>query len=330
MNPEDAAQLLRRHRLRVTPQRRAILDAFRGTAEEHLSAEEVLSRASAAVPEIGRGTVYATLAELAELGLVASVGTSEPVRYETNVAAHDHFHCRLCLRLFDVELGGHELKTRRLPGYLVEDVTVRAEGLCAQCRDYERGLRDGAKWIIERPTLSEDQLVQLSCVRVASPVGDIALAASREGILRVAFADHADFEAIGRRAKSRRGSGAGRDRVHALGKTFTGYFAGDRNRAQDVVDWSLLADDIADLSRAVQDIPYAEPRSYHLLMAKLSAYDCGLAIGGNPMPMLVPCHRVCRGSVRLDGYVGGLERLHVLQALEARPPADADAPPVHH
>ena len=156
MSSEDAAQLLRRHRLRVTPQRRAILDAFHGAADEHLSAEEVLARASTVVPEIGRGTVYATLAELAELGLVASVGTSEPVRYEINVTAHDHFLCRLCLRLFNVEFGGRELQTRRLPGYLVEDVAVRAEGLCAQCQEYERGLGDGARAIIERPTLSED------------------------------------------------------------------------------------------------------------------------------------------------------------------------------
>ena len=57
MTSDDAAGLLRDHRLRVTPQRRAILNAFRGTPDEHLSAEEVLSRASQAVPELGRGTV---------------------------------------------------------------------------------------------------------------------------------------------------------------------------------------------------------------------------------------------------------------------------------
>jgi Fe2+ or Zn2+ uptake regulation protein/O6-methylguanine-DNA--protein-cysteine methyltransferase len=330
MNPEDAAQLLRRHRLRVTPQRRAILDAFRGAADEHLSAEEVLSRASTAVPEIGRGTVYATLAELAELGLVASVGTSEPVRYEINVTAHDHFHCRLCLRLFDVDFGGGELQTRPLPGYAVEDVAVRAEGLCAQCQDYERGLGDGARGIIEHPTLGEDQLAHLSCLRVASPVGDLAVAASRDGILRVAFADHADFERIGRRARTRRGSGGGRARVQALGRTFAGYFDGDRARAQDVVDWSMMPAETAALLRTVQEIPYAEPRSYHLLMAELSPYDCGLAIGADPTPLLVPCHRVCRGSVRLERYVGGLERLRFLQSLEARPVGALGSPPVRH
>lgn len=316
MTHDDAAQLLRRHELRVTPQRRAILHAFRGCDGEHLSAEEVLSRASADVPEIGRGTVYATLAELTELGLLGSVGTPEPVRYEVNVEPHDHFRCRLCLRLFDIEFGGRELETRELPGYVVESVAVRAEGLCAQCREYERGLRNGARQIRERPILSDEQVGQLSCLRVASPVGDLALAASNEGICRVAFADHADFESLGRRARTRRGPAAARARAQALGVSFDGYFAGGRDRAADVIDWRLVKTEIAAILRGIQEIPYAEPRSYHLLMDGLSAYDCGVAIGANPMPLLVPCHRVCRGSVRLQGYVGGLERLQVLQRIE--------------
>lgn len=313
---DDAAQLLRRHELRVTPQRRAILDAFSGSADEHLSAEEVLARAAAAVPEIGRGTVYATLAELAELGLLGSVGTSEPVRYEINIGAHDHFRCRLCLRLFDIDLGGRALEHRRLTGYEIERVAVRAEGLCAQCHDYERGLRDGTRHIKERATLSDAQMSQLSCLRLASPVGDLVLAASGDGICRVAFDDHADFDSMGRRARSRRGSSAARNRARALDATFVGYFGGSRARTEDVIDWNLLPAETAAVLRGVQEIPYAEPRSYHLLMDGLSAYDCGVILGANPLPLLVPCHRVSRGSVRLQSYVGGLERLQFLQKLE--------------
>ncbi len=319
MTSDDVAGLLRRHQLRVTPQRRAILNAFRGTTDEHLSAEEVLSRASQAVPEIGRGTVYATLAELSELGLLGSVGNPEPVRYETNVAPHDHFRCRLCLRLFDVELGGRELETRTLPGYTIEAVAVHGEGICAQCRDYERGVLDGARGIIDRPTVSDDAMSALSCVRVESPVGQLALGASSEGIIRVAFEDHADFESLSARAKARRGSIAGRDRLSALNTGFTGYWGGGRDGLGDLIDWHLLSDDAAALLRSVQTIPYAEPRSYDRVMAGMSAYDCGVALGGNPMPLLIPCHRVSRGINRLEAYVGGLERLRVLQDLESGP-----------
>ena len=317
MSSDDLAELLRRHRLRVTPQRRAILRAFRGTPDEHLSAEEVLSRASQAVPEIGRGTVYATLAELAELGLLGSVGNPEPVRYETNVAPHDHFRCRLCLRLFDVELGGRDLQARPLQGYTIDAVAVYAEGTCAQCHDYERGVIEGALSVTERPTLSEETVGQLSCVRVASPIGELALGASSDGIVRVAYEDHADFDLLSTRAKGRRGSIAGRDRVTALTTSFTGYFGGGRDAMADLVDWHLISDETAQLLRAVQKIPYAEPLSYDRLMARMSAYDCGFAVGTDPMPLLVPCHRVSRGSHRVEAYVGGLDRLHFLLNLES-------------
>ncbi|MFZ1992804.1 MAG: transcriptional repressor [Solirubrobacteraceae bacterium] len=317
MISDGIAGLLRRHRLRVTPQRRAILNAFRATAGEHLSAEEVLSRASQAVPEIGRGTVYATLAELAELGLLGSVGNAEPVRYETNVEPHDHFRCRLCLRLFDVELGGSDLETRPLPGYSIDAVAVHAEGICAQCHDYERGVIDGALRITEHPTIGEETLEEISCVRVESPVGDLALGASSEGVVRVAFEDHADFERLSARAKARRGSVAGRVRVTALNTAFTGYFGGGGDALADLVDWRLLADDAAELLRSVQSIPYAEPRSYDRIMAGTSPYYSGVVVGANPMPLLIPCHRVSRGINRVEAYVGGLERLRFVQELES-------------
>jgi Fe2+ or Zn2+ uptake regulation protein len=92
----------------------AILRAFRAAGDEHRSADEVLRRASAEVPDIGRGTVYATLAELTELGLLLSVGQPEPVRYELNTdGPYDHFRCRLCCWLTDIRLDAAEPSIRR-------------------------------------------------------------------------------------------------------------------------------------------------------------------------------------------------------------------------
>jgi methylated-DNA-[protein]-cysteine S-methyltransferase len=317
MQVDAIAQLLRARELRVTPQRRAILQAFRGRSDEHLSADEVLSRASAVVPEIGRGTVYATLAELTELSLLASVGSPEPVRYETNLKQHDHFHCRLCLRLFDVDLGGGELRERSLPGYEIQGLAVRAEGVCIECRDYERGLIAGAAQITRRLTADESALSELTCATVASPVGDLAMAASGEGIARVAFEHHADFSALDDRAHSRRGPVAGRRRVHQFATTLEHYFDGSRRPAQDGIDWRFAAPASVEALESVSEIPYGEPRSYERLAGELSAFDCGYAMGSNPVPLLIPCHRVCRGSQRPEAYVGGAERLALIQQLEA-------------
>lgn len=315
---EDAlAEILHQHNMRVTPQRRAILQVFQGRRDEHLSADEVYSRASAIVPELGRGTVYATLAEFSELGVLASVGHPEPVRYETNIDPHDHFHCRLCQRLFDVDLGGGGILRRPLDGYELETVSVRGQGTCAECRDYERGVIAGAARVKRRPTIDARAAAELSCVTVPSPVGKLALAASRDGVARVAFEDHADFEVLDERAHSRRGSVAGRRRCTDLGTTLENYFGGFRGRAQDVIDWRFAPEAIALVLTAVIEIPYGEPLSYDRLGGKLSAYECGQAMGSNPLPLIVPCHRVSCGSRLLDAYVGGAERLRFVRELEA-------------
>ena len=151
---------------------------------------------------------------------------------------------------------------------------------------------------------------------VESPVGELALGASPDGIARVAFEDHADFASLSARAKSRRGSVAGRNRLTALSTTFTGYWNGARAALADLIDWRLLPDGAAELLRSVQTVPYAEPRSYDRMMTGMSAYECGVVVGANPMPLLIPCHRISRGSTRLEAYVGGIERLRFRQDLE--------------
>jgi methylated-DNA-[protein]-cysteine S-methyltransferase len=312
----DAHEVLRRFGLRVTPQRRAIVEAFHGGDAEHLAADEVHSRACVAVPEVGRGTVYATLAELTELGLLASVGNPDPVRYEINLVAHDHFHCRLCLRLFDVELSGRRLASRSLEGFVIEHVSVIAEGTCAECRDYGRGLTTGAADIMTAPLLSTGDLSGLACARVESPVGELAVAASDAGIVRVAFPDHADFDELIAHARARRGPGAARVRLGELSHAIQGYFDGDRGGFVDVVDWRLSSKAMARALTAVGRIPYAGSQSYDRLMGDLSPLECGRAMGANPIPVLCPCHRVTRGSDRPETYVGGADRLRALRTLE--------------
>jgi methylated-DNA-[protein]-cysteine S-methyltransferase len=313
----DLPDLLRQHGLRVTPQRQAILRAFSGSADEHLSAEEVASRASVTVPSIGRGTVYATLAELTELGLLGSVGSSEAVRYETNLDSHDHFRCRLCLRLFDVALDGGELVDRRLDGFTIESIAVQAEGVCAECHAYRLGLGDGAARCLSHQTLPADDLGSVSCAKLDSPVGKLAVAASTVGIVHLAFSDHADFHGLLVRARGRRSSGGARERLSAVTSALEGYFAGSRAPIEDVIDWRLLDDEQRRALTSVRRIPFAGHRSYEQLESGLGAYARGHLMGANPVPLIAPCHRVSCGSERAEVYSGGTERLRVLQALEA-------------
>ena len=307
----DPAEHLRARGLRVTPQRRAILGVFTGGPAEHLSADEIHARAAAVVPELGRGTVYATLAELTELGILAARGSPEPVRYETNTDPHDHFRCRLCLRQFDVELRdpGHE--TLAGEGFVVEQVTVTVEGICAECVGFDSGLRAGAKHARSRP--SPDLPDQVAVSTVETPVGRLTLGATAAGMVRVVFDDHADVPALHDALGGRRGPRAAREHL-ATAKAAVGEFLAGRPARECPIDWDRLAG--APTLKAAMAVPRAEPISYDALATPASATERGRVLGANPLAILVPCHRVTRGREMPREYVGGAERRLVLLEIE--------------
>jgi Fe2+ or Zn2+ uptake regulation protein/O6-methylguanine-DNA--protein-cysteine methyltransferase len=307
----DPGESLRSRGLRVTPQRRAILGAFSHAAAEHLSADEIHARAAAAVPELGRGTVYATLAELTELGILIARGSPEPVRYETNTTPHQHFRCRVCLRLFDVEIPDPSMSALGDAGFAVEQVTVVAEGVCAECRDYDQGLRAGVKRARSTPT---DPLPGgLAAAKADSPVGTLTLGATPDGLVRVVFDDHADVPRLHEAIRSHRGSRAAREHLKTGKAAIADYFAG-RAMGECDIDWQSLPD--ADTLHAAMAAPRGQDVSYETLQTPTGAEARGRALGSNPLAIIVPCHRITRGRQSPGVYVGGVERLRALRELE--------------
>jgi methylated-DNA-[protein]-cysteine S-methyltransferase len=311
---DQAGELLRAHRLRSTPQRRAILEAFHGGPAEHLSADEVYARAAESVPDLSRGTVYATLAEFSELGLLSAYGAPEPVRYETNTTHHSHFHCRLCLRTFDLRSGLQNPEQITDPGFSVERVDTRAEGICAECDDYDTGLRAGAR-SISRSGPAADTLAApgVAIATLESPLGPLLLAATPQGLTRVAFEGHGDFDTLRAHASHRRGSQAARRHLADAAAKLRDYFAGNTNPPHSTIDWAFLESSGAPTLRSTQSIPYAGHRSYIDLPNTGSARDLGRIMGANPVPIIAPCHRVTRGVENPTTFVGGAERRHWLQ-----------------
>jgi methylated-DNA-[protein]-cysteine S-methyltransferase len=316
VSPGDPGELLRARGLRSTPQRRAILGVFRGGRSEHLSADEVYAEASQTLPDLSRGTVYATLAEFSEVGLLSAYGAPEPVRYETNTAHHPHFRCRLCLRVFDLASGLPEPGQITEPGFTVERVDLQAEGVCADCNEYEIGLRAGAR-AISRTGPAVDALAAsgTAVAEVDGPLGALVLAATPDGLARVAFESHADVDRLRTHAASRRGSRAARGYLAETVATLDGYFTGGLARPRWPIDWSYLGSSGPPL-RATESIPYAGRRSYSDLGLDLPARDLGWIMGANPIPIVAPCHRVTRGLEVPTTFVGGPERRRWLQGHE--------------
>jgi Fe2+ or Zn2+ uptake regulation protein/O6-methylguanine-DNA--protein-cysteine methyltransferase len=315
---ETIRQTLRSHGLRSTPQRHAILNAFERETGEHLSAEEIHGRAASALPSLSRGTVYAALNELTELGLLSAVGLPEPVRYELNTTGHDHFRCRVCLRLFDLD---SDPNTAGLgpPRSVVERVDVRSEGICADCVDYELGLEAGTR-AIQRGTSAlpwADTLpgTEVACSATDGPLGKVLLAASSAGLIRLAFEDHLDAGELEARAGTRRGSRPAREHLKTAMDALGRFFAGESPGLDCAVDPRGIAS-AAQALPATRAIPYAGHASYLKIAGGLKPRDLGRWMGANPMPVVFPCHRVARGKEVPEAFVGGIDRRRWLESHE--------------
>jgi Fur family transcriptional regulator, stress-responsive regulator len=126
---------LRTAGLRVTPQRRAVWDAFRGGERGHLTADEVYELARRGLPELSRATVYNSLAELVRAKLLRAIKGFGAVRYDPNPDPdHHHFYCQGCDKLYDVYLQGvGYLQLQEEEGFVVDRKTVLFEGYCSLC-----------------------------------------------------------------------------------------------------------------------------------------------------------------------------------------------------
>ncbi|HJX12651.1 MAG TPA: methylated-DNA--[protein]-cysteine S-methyltransferase [Dehalococcoidales bacterium] len=101
----------------------------------------------------------------------------------------------------------------------------------------------------------------------------------------------------------------------------TAYFEGERVDFRDKLDFSPATGFQRAVWRAARRIPYGETRSYGWLAGQIgrpgAARAVGQALGRNPLPVIVPCHRVLGGGGGLGGYRGGLEVKRFLLRLEA-------------
>lgn len=102
------------------------------------------------------------------------------------------------------------------------------------------------------------------------------------------------------------------------------YFAGNRVAFPDKLDLSPATPFQREVWRLTRLIPYGETRSYSWIAKKMGKAGAGRAVGQalakNPLPIIIPCHRVIASDGRLGGYSGGLETKRYLLQQEAATP----------
>jgi methylated-DNA-[protein]-cysteine S-methyltransferase len=114
-------------------------------------------------------------------------------------------------------------------------------------------------------------------------------------------------------------------RLDPVRRALDEYFDGRRRTFDDVpVDWALVGPFGRVVLTALQDVPFGHVTSYAGLSAAIgkpkAARAVGNALGANPVPIVVPCHRVLRSGGRLGGYTGGLDVKRHLLSLEGTLP----------
>jgi Fe2+ or Zn2+ uptake regulation protein len=136
-SPDALTDLFRANGRKITAQRQCIFRALEGD-ETHPSAERVHERVRREMPNVSLKTVYQTLNDLADLGVITmlDVGTGS-ARFDPNVeTAHHHLVCRSCGKVRDLALELPELRVppRASRGFDVQSAEVVFRGLCDDCR----------------------------------------------------------------------------------------------------------------------------------------------------------------------------------------------------
>jgi methylated-DNA-[protein]-cysteine S-methyltransferase len=151
--------------------------------------------------------------------------------------------------------------------------------------------------------------------------GWVGLLASDSGLLKVTLPQDSAGEAerlLGAGMKEAVRS----DRFFAdLTGRLKSYFAGQSVAFNDRLDLSGATAFQGEVWRLARLIPYGQTRSYGWLAERLGKAGAGRAVGQalgrNPLPVIVPCHRVVAKDGRLGGYSGGLARKKLLLKLES-------------
>jgi methylated-DNA-[protein]-cysteine S-methyltransferase len=168
---------------------------------------------------------------------------------------------------------------------------------------------------------SREGLADIGYGTVDSPFGTLTAAVTEQGLVRLAFPEEPLDEVLDRLAKklSPRIVEAPA-RMERVRRELDEYFSGSRRDFEVPLDRVLMSAFAKKILAATAAIPYGSVSTYTEMAAAAGSprgsRAAGNALGSNPIPLIVPCHRVLRTGGNLGGYGGGLDRKRWLLELE--------------
>jgi methylated-DNA-[protein]-cysteine S-methyltransferase len=169
-------------------------------------------------------------------------------------------------------------------------------------------------------------LLDVAYATLDSPLGTLLLAVTDRGLVRLAYVDFEGEDEVIADLSSRISPRvlAVPHRLDAVRRELDEYFTGARHEFELPVDWRLTHGFGRRVLRATARIPYGAVSSYKQVAAAAGSprgsRAAGNALGSNPIPIVVPCHRVLHAGGGLGGYTGGVDRKRLLLAVETANP----------
>ncbi len=141
INKEEAISIFRKRKIKLTPQRLAILE-FLSKKDGHYSAEDIFTTLKKDFPYMSFSTVYNTLKTLNELNLIEELYLlDKKVVFDTNTTPHFHFLCTKCGKIYDIKSTtcfSLDKCKDIFPGALIEKSHIYLYGICKECLEKEK------------------------------------------------------------------------------------------------------------------------------------------------------------------------------------------------
>ena len=171
---------------------------------------------------------------------------------------------------------------------------------------------------------ADEGIAQIVYARVDSPVGQLVAVATPRGLARIASElENGGLDSILDDVALRLSPAIveAPARLDPVRRELEEYFEGRRQAFDLALDWSLTSGFRRKVLQQCARIPFGATSTYKEMAiaagSPLAFRAAGGALGSNPIPIVVPCHRVLATGGGLGGYTGGLERKRQLLSIEA-------------
>jgi len=168
---------------------------------------------------------------------------------------------------------------------------------------------------------TREGLANVGYTVVDSPLGPLWVAVGPQGVAVISYGDEPSATDLGRLVRTY-GPGIVPDarRTAGIARELDQYFNGRRRSFDVQIDLSGLTPFQRRVLRATARIPYGDLVTYKTVARRAgneaASRAAGAAVGANPIPIVVPCHRVVASDGTLGGYAGGLDAKRRLLAIE--------------